>query len=98
MINVFKIGFGVLMLLSALLWVAGIFAGAIVPLFGGIRAERFGAIGLSVGMLGEGCTYLFGWLHKRASQSSELFMGFKGPKRYGHKIVEPSGRDEPPPR
>jgi hypothetical protein len=50
--NVFTIGFGVLMLLSALVWIAGIFAGAIVPLFGGIRAEHIGAIGLSVGMLG----------------------------------------------
>jgi hypothetical protein len=96
--NVFTIGFAVLMLLSALVWVAGIFAGAIVPLFGGIRAEHIGAIGLSVGMLGEGCLYLFGWLHKRASQSRKQFMGFTGPKRYGHKIVEPSGRDEPPPR
>jgi hypothetical protein len=96
--NVFTIGFGMLMLLSALVWVAGIFAGAIVPLFGGIRAEHIGAIGFSVGMLGESCVYLFGWLHKRASQSGEQFTGFRGPKRYGHKIVEPSGRDEPPPR
>jgi hypothetical protein len=96
--KLFTISFGVLMLVSALFWVAGISVGAIVPLFGGIRAERFGVIGLSVGMLGEGCTYLFGWLHKRGSQGSEQFMGFKGPKRYGQKIVEPLGRGEPPPR
>ena len=74
------------MLASVVVWVSGILAGAIVPLFGGIRAERLGEIGFTVGMAAEVCVYGFGWLWKRSSRrETDQVRGFPGPKRYGNK-------------
>src|SRR5580700_9844060 len=79
-----KIGFIVLMIVSAVVWIIGILAGAVVPLFGGIRAERFGEIAFSLGITGEVLTYACGWMRKRTLQNrSEQFKGFGGGKRYG---------------
>ena len=84
--NALVIIFGVLIMLSVVVWLVGIFAGAVVPLFGGVSAERLGAIGFTVGMVGEGCTYLFGWLRGRVTQrGAQHFSGFSGPKKYGNK-------------
>ena len=87
--NTLAIGFGVLLLLSMILWVVGLFAGATIPLFGGIRAESLGATGFVIAMVGEGCTYLFGWLHRGMSQRSTRFTGFWKPQLYGNKDIEP---------
>ena len=46
--TVLAISFGMLLLPSAALWLAGIIAGAVVPLFAGIRAENLGAVGFCV--------------------------------------------------
>lgn len=74
------------MLVSVAVWIVGILAGAVVPLFGGIRAERLGEIGFCFGMAGEVCAYVFGWLRKRISQrETGQVRGFPGPKRYGNK-------------
>jgi hypothetical protein len=79
---VFTITFGIVMLTSVVAWIVGILAGAIVPLFGGIRAERLGEIGFAVGVAGEVCAYGSGWLRRRASQREmDQVRGFPGPKR-----------------
>ena len=84
--NILVISFGVLIPVSVVVWLVGILAGAVVPLFGGVSAERLGAIGFTVGMIGEGCAYLFGWLRGRITRrDTQLFGGFSGPKRYGNK-------------
>jgi hypothetical protein len=84
--HVFTIAFGVVLLASVVAWISGILAGVVVPLFGGIRAERLGQIGVAVGMTGEVCAYGFGWLRRRVSQNEiGQVRGFPGPKRYGKK-------------
>jgi hypothetical protein len=84
--NILVISFGVLILLSVVVWLVGILAGVVVPLFGGISAERLGAIGFTVGMAGEGCAYLFGWLRGSITRKdAQQFSGFSGPKKYGNK-------------
>jgi hypothetical protein len=82
----FGIGFGVMMVISAAVWLFGTLAGAVIPLFGGIRAERMGEIGFAAGMTGEPFAYGFGWLSKRLSQGKpERATGFSGGRRYGNK-------------
>jgi len=74
------------MIVSAVVWFVGILGGAVVEVLGGIRAERLGEIGFTVGMAGEVCAYGFGWLRKRISQKErDQIRGFPGPKRYGNK-------------
>lgn len=82
----FAIGFGVMMVISAAVWLFGTLAGVIIPLFGGIRAEKIGEIGFSAGITGELFAYGFGWLSNRLSRSKlEHVAGFSGGKRYGNK-------------
>lgn len=84
--NAFANAFGVVMFVSAVAWVVGLLGAAVVPLLGGISAERIGAMGFTVGIVGECCTYGFGWLRKRTNRSdTHEVRGFPGPKRYGHK-------------
>jgi hypothetical protein len=83
--NFLAIFFGVLTLLSIVIWVGGILTAAVLPWFGGIRAERIGQIGFSIALLGEGFVYGFGWLCRRFSQDQKHPMGLPGPKRYGNK-------------
>jgi hypothetical protein len=67
--NLLVISFGVLIVVSIVLWVIGILAAVVVPLFGGISAERLGAMGFTVGTAGELCAYLFGWLRQRITRN-----------------------------
>lgn len=84
--NALAISFGILILVSVIAWMAGTLAGVVVPLFDGISAERLGAIGFTIGIIGECCAYGFGWLRKRTIRSGKHEAGrFPGPKRYGHK-------------
>ncbi len=78
--------FGVLIFASAALWIAGLMTSAVVPMFGGVRAVRLGEIGFATGLIGEACTYLFGWLRGRALRDSpDRVKNLIGSKRYGHK-------------
>jgi len=82
----FAIFFGVLTLLSIVIWVVGILTAAVLPWFGGIRAERIGQIGFTMALSGESLVEGFGWLHRRFSQDQKRpGMGLPGPKRYGNK-------------
>ena len=83
--NIFAITFAALMLLSIAVWVVGLLTSAIVPLFGGIRAETIGQIGCAASGLGEGCTYLFAWLHNLSAKKKYRAHGFPGPKKYGNQ-------------
>jgi hypothetical protein len=84
--NVLAIIFGVLTLLSLVIWIAGMLTAAILPWFGGIRAERIGEISFVVFICGDGFIYGFGWLCKRFSQERKhQVMGLPGPKKYGNK-------------
>jgi len=80
------ITFGVLTVLSAVIWIVGLLTAAILPWFGGIRADRIGGIGLTVFLCGDVFVYGFGWLCRRFSQNRKRSgLGLPGPKRYGNK-------------
>ncbi len=79
------ISFGVLLVLSVVVWRLGVLTGAIVPLFGGMRAESIGPVGFGVGISGELCAYVFGWLWARSSQNrNDRLSSLVGPKKYGN--------------
>jgi hypothetical protein len=61
----FATGFWILAIAAALVWVVGVIAGAVIPIFGGIRAETLGDIMLSIALSSEGLMYLFGWLYQK---------------------------------
>jgi hypothetical protein len=61
----FATGFWILAIVAALVWGVGVIAGAVIPIFGGIRAETIGGIMLSVVLSAEGLMYLFGWLYQK---------------------------------
>ena len=86
--NTFAITFAVLMVLSIVVFIVGLVTAAVVPLFGGIRAETIGEIGCTASGLGECCTYLFAWLYDLSSKRKDRVLGFPGPKKYGHKKPE----------
>jgi len=78
--------FKVLLLLSLMFWVVGMLTAAVVPWFGGVRADRIGQIGVAVFICGEGVVCIFGWLFKRFTEEpSKGTLGLLGPKRYGNK-------------
>jgi hypothetical protein len=82
----FAICFGILIIIFVPIWIVGILAGAVIPLFGGIRAETLGRIGFLVASTAEICVYLFSWLFHRLELNSEKkFKGFSGGKKYGNK-------------
>jgi len=83
--NIFAITFAVLMLLSIAVFIVGLLTAAVVPWFGGIRAESIGEIGCAASGLGECCTYLFAWLYDLSFKRKNRVHGFPGPKKYGHK-------------
>jgi hypothetical protein len=61
----FATGFWILAIVAALVWVVGLIAGVVIPIFGGIRAEAFGGIMLSIVLSAEGLMYFFGWLYQK---------------------------------
>ena len=65
------IGFGVLMVLSIFTWVFGILTAAIIPWFGGLRAERIGLMGMAIAGFGECGAYFFGWLNQGFSKKEK---------------------------
>jgi hypothetical protein len=60
------IGFLILAIVAALVWIVGLIAGVVIPVFGGIRAETLGGIMFSIALSAEGLLYLFGWLYQKA--------------------------------
>jgi hypothetical protein len=60
--NKIAIGFAALMIVSLVVWVIGILSAVVIPLFGGIRADKVGQIGLAIGMIGECCAWILAWL------------------------------------
>jgi hypothetical protein len=82
--------FGVLTLLSVVVWIVGALTAAVLPWFGGIRADRIGQIGAAIFTCGDGFIYGFGWLTRHFSRDGKpQTMGLPGPKRYGNK--KPAG-------
>jgi hypothetical protein len=78
--------FGVLALLSVVVWIVGALTAAVLPWFGGIRADRIGQIGATIFISGDGFIYGFGWLTRHFSRDRKpQTMGLPGPKRYGNK-------------
>jgi len=57
--------FGLLFVLAIMCWVVGILGGSLGPLFSARHFERIGQIGLAVACIGEGATYLIGWIFGR---------------------------------
>jgi hypothetical protein len=60
--NIFIISFAALMLISLLVWVVGLLTAIVFPWFGGVRADKIGEVGFSVGLIGESCAWIFAWL------------------------------------
>ena len=61
----FAIGFLILAIVAALVWVIGLIAGVVIPIFGGIHAETLGGIMFSIAFSAEVLLYLFGWLYQK---------------------------------
>ena len=57
-----------LALVGCCLWVIGVIAGSVIPIFGGIRTEAIGQIFFAVAALAEVAIYLFGWLARRTER------------------------------
>ena len=80
------IGFGLLMVSALVAWITGWVFGAVIPLFGGVKAEKVGQFCLFLAGAGEVGVYLFGWLFKKLDpDKGDEFTEFKGGKRYGNK-------------
>ena len=78
--------FAVLILVLLALWIVGAVYGEVIPIFGGVRAQRFGTIALSIAALAEGVLLALECLVEWASnRKPEQHTGFPGPKRYGNK-------------
>jgi hypothetical protein len=78
--------FGVLTLLSFVIWIVGILTAAVLPWFGGIRVDRIGQVSFTLSLFSDSLVYGFGWLCRRFSQDRKHpVSGFPGPKRYGNK-------------
>jgi hypothetical protein len=60
--NILVISFAALMVVSLVIWVVGLLSAVVIPLFGGIQADRIGQVGFTVGMIGESCVWIFAWL------------------------------------
>jgi hypothetical protein len=62
--NLFAVCFAVFMLISFLVWIVGLLTAITFPWFGGVKADKVGQIGFSVGLIGESCVWIFAWLWK----------------------------------
>jgi hypothetical protein len=81
-----KILFILLAAVSALVWVFGLLMSVIVPIFGGVRADRIGAILFSVSLFAESLLYFFGWLAQRTDLNKEKKQSsFPVEKKYGNR-------------
>jgi uncharacterized membrane protein YuzA (DUF378 family) len=90
--NSLAISFLVLIVIAAVFWIVGITGAVVVPLFGGVKAERIGEVLLLVGMCGELLLYLTGAIYHLMSRGdvnevhpSHSFKGFGSEKRYGNR-------------
>ena len=80
----FAIFFGALALLSFVVWMVGIVAAVVLPLFGGVRLDRIGAICFGLSLFGETFVFCFGWIARWLGWGRSV-TGLPGPKRYGNK-------------
>jgi len=90
--NFIAIGFLVLIVAAAVFWIVGMAGAVVVPLFGGVRAERIGESLMLVGMFGELMLYLTGAIFHLINrddaskvQPSHSFKGVGAEKRYGNR-------------
>ena len=90
--NFIAISLLVLIVVAAVVWIVGMVGGVVVPLFGGIRAERIGEILCLAGMCGEVLLYAFGLVFHTVNRtgagkslSEQSFKGFGSEKRYGNR-------------
>lgn len=75
-----------LAVLSALVWVVGLLTSIIVPVFGGIPADKIGAALFFASLLAEVLMHLFGWLAQRGFfNRGNRPHGFSVEKKYGNK-------------
>lgn len=78
--------FAVLLLVLLAVWVGGTISGAVIPLFGGIRAERIGALAFGAAAVAETILVATECFVEWASlRKPEHRTDFPGPKRYGNK-------------
>ena len=78
--------FAVLLLLTGVVLIVGVVTGAVIPLFGGIRAERIGAIAFGTAAVAETIWVVAeGFVEWAGRRKSEPRTDFPGPKRYGNK-------------
>jgi hypothetical protein len=84
--NYLAILFGMLTLLSVVIWMVGALTAAVLPWFGGIRADHLGQIGAAIFFSGDVFVECFGRLtrHFLENQKAQT-IGFPGPKKYGNK-------------
>ena len=61
----FSIALLVLAVIAGIAWVLGVLGAVVIPLFGGVRAEKLGFAILLFAGLAEGALYFFGWLSRR---------------------------------
>jgi hypothetical protein len=86
--NVSIVFFGILFMVALAVWIIGVLTAAVVPWFGGVRADHMGAIGMSLACVGESATALgdclFYLIDKPEKRKNQVF-GLPGPKRYGNR-------------
>ena len=86
MLQKLKTFFILLAVVSALVWVLGLLTSIIVPVFGGVRADRIGTISFSISLSAEIFLYVFGWLAQRRFLGKENKpASFPVEKKYGNR-------------
>jgi hypothetical protein len=63
-------------IVSGVVWIVGLVAGVVIPVFGGLRAEKLGEICFMIAMTAELFLYFFGWLFQEKERRE--FRGFSG--------------------
>ena len=86
MLKKLKIFFIVLAVVSAVVWILGLLTSMVVPIFGGVRADRIGAASFSVSLFAEIFLQVFGWLARRQFwDKGNKRTPFPIEKKYGNK-------------
>jgi hypothetical protein len=90
--NSIDIGFYVLTVFAAVLWIVGMVGSVIVPLFGGMKAEEIGEGLMLVGMCGQLLLCLIGTIlhlmNRKNADKRQLWIssnGFGVERRYGNR-------------
>ena len=95
--NFFLVLFGVLFVISLVVWVVGAITAAVVQWFGGVRAAHIGAIGMGIASAGELAAGilepLFIYILDKPDRRKHQTYGLPGGKKYGNKkpTAQPRG-------